>query len=167
MAANNAHLYRAISSHEFIGPEGKNLQDFIELHCPLTQHCHLGMLMKERKFKVNGKTIVEQESNSPSRAPVLQLNETLQLTSDGEAFLTSSASLNNLITYQLKCKGGFADGEDATSGANCQKVAHYPNWCKCNGTEKCPSSCGFALIKQPHSANCPRYNPENMLGEVL
>jgi hypothetical protein len=121
-------LYKELApnSRLYVGPEGVHLQNFIELHCPYTSNCHLGMLDRKNNFKHKKNTIVESTSAIKSGS-YLNICETLTLTNYAFQLIGQGQGEMEVLRYTLRCKGGFHNGIDAASGSNCHKVAPKGN----------------------------------------
>jgi len=162
---SNLILFTELCEGHYEGPEGHHLQDFIELNCPATASCHLGVLSNKVCLKHKKKVIAER--NTPVKSgSYLNISESVQITKDGEDLIRLGFGSFLVIEYVLRCKGGFHNGVDRDSGSNCCKVAPigYSSWCSTFGNEKCPDDCGFLDLIPKHDSGCPRFNL-NFLGK--
>jgi len=155
---SNLILFKEVGPNVFFGPEGHYLQDFIQLHCPKTANCHLGMFSRKTVFNKGKKTLIIRNSVL-GRGPFLNICETLSLTDYAHELISDGQGEMEVLRYTLRCQGGFHNGTDAASGSNCRKVEAEKDWCRNIGTEKCGVNCSFFNKFNPtHSTTCPRQN---------
>ena len=157
-------LYQQLADGLYVGPQGSHLQDFVELHCKETKNCHLGLHKKTIKLKWKGREIVKIVANKSTKGPYVNISECFELTEFGKQFLEHGLGGLDCVEFILRCKGSFHDGNDNTSGSNCQKYNRYnPNWCTNFGA--CAPSCGFRELVLPHLGSCPRSDPNRKYGK--
>ena len=148
----------------YVGPQGNALHDFVELHCPDTQNCHLGVLNKTLKHKDKGKELIVIIENKATKGAYLNISDYIELTEHGKSLLLDGKGGLLILKYELRCKGSFHNGADASSGSNCQKYnVNKPDWCSSLGA--CTAACGFLKLIRPHSGICPRIDMNNLYGK--
>ena len=143
----------------FEGPQGTDLQDFVELHNPELGCCHLGLVnppSRSRFVSTKASTWVEKLTRGTGRGPAQNLSETFTLSDEGQAALNDGLGASLVISVELRCLGGFFRGVSHGSGSNCRKVQAEHGWCSLPGDVACPSDCAFSLVHITHSAACSR-----------
>ena len=151
--------FSELAPRVFEGPQGTDLQDFVELHNPELGCCHLGLVnppSRSRFVSTKASTWVEKLTRGTGRGPAQNLSETFTLSDEGQAALNDGLGASLVISVELRCLGGFFRGVSHGSGSNCRKVQAEHGWCSLPGDVACPSDCAFSLVHITHSAECSR-----------
>ena len=147
----------------WLGPQGLNMAEFIELHCSVTNMVFLNRFRERGVITLDirkkyAKYVKKLEAGaaghlrSDNMGCVQDITTCYSLTEDGVTFLAGRES-EVALNIVLACGGRFSKGKDESSGSNCQKVAAYPGWCDELGP--CTDECMFKQMSTIHHATCP------------
>jgi len=153
--------FRQVALRVFEGPQGVELQDFIELHDPETSLCHLGVQQGTSKkggsrLTPSSKKYVVLADAGNGKGPAQNLSETYVLSNEGQRALNLGLGTAPVFSLRLRCNGGYFRGDSKGSGANCMKIAAEEGWCSSMGNEGCPPDCLLSPSSLNHSVGCSR-----------
>ena len=151
--------FNVLAPRMFEGPQGKDLQDFVELHNLELSQCHLGVVpspSRSRFLSKKAQSYVQTIVSGTGNGPAQNYSEEYVLSDAGEAALALGQGSVGTFSLSLRCLGGYHRGDPKGSGANCWKVPAEPGWCASPGDFGCMPECALAHASLTHSAQCSR-----------